>query len=117
VLERLRQRFADICDGSEHLHPFNCGTADEVAVAAEVLGGTMNDYVCPVLYRVLKIRAHEGVVHDKKGMSLLANLTDLSNIHNSHQGIGRCLNPDKSGVFPDRLLDIVWVFRVHVCEL
>ena len=97
--------------------PCDCGAADEVTVAAEILGGAMNDDVCPMLYRVLKIRAHEGVVHDKKGMSLLANLTDLSNIHNSHQGIGWCFNPDKLGVFPDRFLDIVWVFRVDVCEL
>src|SRR2546426_3521446 len=93
------------------------GAADEVAVAAEVLGGAMNDDVCPVLYRVLKIRAHEGIVYDKKGMSLLGNLADLSNVYNPHQRIGRCLNPDKPSVFPDRFLDIFWVFRVDVCEL
>src|SRR6266581_1026536 len=92
----------------------DCGAADEVAVSTEVLGGAMNDDVCPVLYRVLKIRAHESVVYDEKGMSLLANLSD---IYNPHQGIRRCLNPDKPGVFPEGIPDIVWVFRVDVCEL
>ena len=86
-------------------------------MSAEVLGGAMNDDVCPVLYRVLKIWAHEGIVYDEKGMSLLADLADLSDIYNPHQWIGRCLNPDKSGVFPDHILDIFWVFRVNVREL
>src|SRR2546428_13608692 len=95
----------------------DCGAADEVTVAAEVLGGAMNDDVCPMLYWVLKIWAHEGVVYDKKGMSLLANLADLSNVYDPHERIGRCLNPDEPGVFPDRLLNIVWVFGVDVCEL
>src|SRR2546428_9241451 len=93
------------------------GAAGEVAVAAEVLGGAMNDDVCPMLYWVLKIWAHEGVVYDKKGVSLLANLADLSNVYNPHERIGRRLNPDKLGVFPERLFDMVWAFGVEGCDL
>src|SRR5713101_8090584 len=95
----------------------DCGAADEVAVTPEIFCGAVHDNVGPKLQRVLKIRAHEGVVYDEKGVSFLANLTHLSNVYDPHQWIGRCLYPDEPGVLPYRLLDTFRILRIYVCEL
>ena len=54
----------------------HCEPGDEVAVAAQVFGGAVDDDIHPVFDWTLEIRRHEGVVDDAKKPSFLGQGRD-----------------------------------------
>ena len=71
--------------------------ADDVGVAAAVLGGGVHDHVGAEGDRLLQVRAGEGVVHDDQGAGRVGQLGDGGDVGDGQQRVGRRLDPDPGG--------------------
>src|SRR3712207_9054215 len=74
--------------------------ADDVRVAAHVLGGRVDHYVRPQSQRVLEVRRGEGVVDSDYRAAPVRHLRELLNIGEGQQGVGGGLDPEKLGLGP-----------------
>ncbi len=73
------------------------GTADQVGVAAQILGCGVNDKVRPQRQWLLKIGRCKRAVHRENCPVSMGQLGDCRDIHNLEQGIGWRFNPDQLG--------------------
>ena len=68
--------------------------ADHVRVAADVLGGGVDDHVGAVCERMLQYRGCEGVVHDHFGAVRVRHGRGGGDVGDVEQRVGRGLHPD-----------------------
>ena len=73
------------------------GAADDVGMAAEVLGRAVHDDVRAQAQRLLQVRRGERVVHGQQGAGFAAELRDGGDIQDLQERIGRRLDPHQLG--------------------
>ncbi len=71
------------------------GSADDIAVAVQILGGAVDDEIGTELKGLLLERAEEGVVHHCQGPAGLRELGDRLNVRQAQQRVAGGLYPDK----------------------
>jgi hypothetical protein len=67
-------------------------------MSVNVLGDRMHDNVRSVIQRILKIRAHEGIINNNVDAMLVSNGCYLADIHQPQSRVRRALDPNKLGV-------------------
>ena len=78
------------------------GAADQVAVAAQVLGGAVDHQVDAPVDRLLAVGRGEGVVDDGQRACRAADVGERAQVHDVEQRVGRRLDPDHAGVGANR---------------
>jgi hypothetical protein len=78
--------------------------ADQVGMAAEILGGRMHDDIGAEFEGPGQQRRREGVVDNQQGLARARDLGGGGDIHDLQHGIGRSLQPDHPGLRPQRPL-------------
>ncbi len=73
------------------------GAAEHVAVAAQVLGGRMQDDVGTEGERPLQGGGREGAVDQEPGAGSVRRLGEAAEIEDLELRVGRCLGPDERG--------------------
>lgn len=81
-------------------------THDDVAVAVDVLGDTVDDDVGAEVERVLDIRREESVVNDDEDAVLVSNGDDSSNVDQAQSRVAGRLDPDQTSLLSNVLCDV-----------
>lgn len=87
-------------------------TAQRGAVAADELGGRVDNDVRAVLDRTDQVRSAEGVVDDQRDVVLVGNLGDGVDVGNVRVGVTQRLQIDGAGVLLDSAFDLGQVMGV-----
>ena len=90
--------------------------ADDVRVAAEVLGHRVGHDVRAEGERPLKVRRRERVVDARESAVIARDLRDRRNIRDPQERIGRALDPHELRLFFESFLDRVRVGRIDESE-
>ena len=83
------------------------------AVAADELGGGVNNNVSAVLNGADQVRGAEGVVDDQGQAVLVGNLGNGVNVGNVRVGVAQGLQVDGAGVLLDGVLDLGQIVGIH----
>ena len=81
--------------------------AEDGAVAADELGGGVDDYVGPMLYRTDEIRGAEGVVDHEGYLMRVGDGGDGLDVDDVAVGVAHALDVDKAGLRADSRLKIL----------
>lgn len=76
----------------------NSDTHNDVTVTVEVLSNRVHDEIRAELQGKLAVGGHEGVVDDDQKLVLVSDGSELLDIYNLQQRVGRSLNPEHLGV-------------------
>jgi hypothetical protein len=75
--------------------------AQDVGMAAEVLGGRVHDHVGAERQGPLQVRRGERVVHDEQRPGVMGDLCERGDVGDAQERVGGRLHPDHPGVGPD----------------
>src|SRR6266478_1201190 len=89
-------------------------STQSVAVAVEELGGGMHDQVGTQRDGLLKIRRHEGVVHNQVNLSRTADIAYGANVSQCHERVGWRFNEHHAGLLREGSFDVADVGGVDV---
>ncbi len=95
----------------------NDGAPDDIAVAADIFGGGVNDEVGAELKGLLQIGSGEGVVdrdQDPFGMGTLSQSDDINQLQ---QGVGGGFKPEQLGLVADDLIEGIGLAQISVFEV
>ena len=87
-------------------------TADGGSVAAQVLGGRVNDHIRAVLDGAQQVGGGHGVVHDQGYAVFVGNCGDGLNVEHVVAGVGHGLAVEQLGVGANRSAPLVEVVRI-----
>ena len=82
-------------------------------MAADKLGGGVNNDVCAVLQRADQVRGAEGVIHNNRQAVLVGDLCDSVQIGDIRVGVAQGFQVDQAGVLLDGILDLFQVVGIH----
>ena len=82
-------------------------------MAADELGGGVNNDVCAVLQRADQVRGAEGVIHNNRQAVLVGDLCDSVQIGDISVGVAQGFQVDQAGVLLDGILDLFQVVGIH----
>src|ERR687889_1849708 len=91
--------------------------ADDVRMAAHVLGRRVDHDVSAKNERVLEVRRGEGVVHGDEGAPLVCHFRELRYVGEGEHRVGRGLDPEQPRLGPQRFFDGGSLRGIRVGEL
>src|SRR5215213_86467 len=91
--------------------------ADDVRMAAHVLGRRVDHDVSAESERVLEIRRGEGVVHRDEGAPLVRHFRELRYVGEGEHRVGRGLDPEQPRLGPERFFDGGSIRGIRVGEV